>query len=418
MKRKPYGQGDGLHVEWFTIRKGNLYLMGASLVALLVAGGWLYWRLNTPMVSEDEPAVEEKAFDDSARFIELDGAVKIRKAGTYEWVDASRDIALRRNDTVRTVGDSSARIRLFDGTEYLVKPDTIFIIEVMYQDPATKARQVEVKLTAGQVNVQTPRMSVAGSRSELATPTTEASFDELTSAVVGYDQSNRVSDFAIYRGSTQLRAGDKEVKLAESQAVQVAADQTFAEIINLPSVPELQKPSNLSRLVYADPVNSHTELRWKKVSDARSYHVMLDRHPNFPDPQEYRIRDTRVLVPGLSPGTYFWSVSAIDSNNREGGASDFAQFTITSRAQSGEPPKLVVPQPRVSIDGLVTLNGMTDPDAVITVNDKRVSVKPDGSFREYLPYSRPGRHSIVVKAHKRSSGGTAEKTIYVTIGSE
>jgi hypothetical protein len=392
--------------------------MGFSLAALLAAGGWLYWRLNTPMVAKEEPAVREETFDDSARFIELDGAVKIRKAGTYEWVDANHNIALRRNDTVRTVGDSSARIRLFDGTEYLVKPDTIFIIEVMYQDPATKARQVEVKLTAGQVNVQTPRMSVAGSRSELATPTTEATFDELTSAEVGYDQANRVSDFAIYRGGTQLRAGDKEVKLAESQAVQVAADSTFAEIINLPSVPELQQPSNLARLVYADPVNSNTELRWNSVSDARSYHVMLDRHPNFPDPQEFRIRDTRVLIPGLSPGTYFWSVSAIDNNNREGGASDFAQFTITSRAQSGELPKLVVPQPRVSIDGLVTLNGVTDPDAVITVNDKRVSVKPDGSFRDYLPYGTPGRHSIVVKAHKRSGGGTVEKTIYVTIGSE
>jgi hypothetical protein len=391
--------------------------LGVSIVALIVASGFIYWRITTPLVEESPSPSEEVSFDDSARFLELNGAVKIRKAGTYEWVDARKDIALRRNDTLRTVGNSSARIRLFDGTEYLVKPDTIFIIEVMYEDPATKARQVEVKLTAGQVNVQTPRRVVAGSRSELATPTTEASFDEMTTAEVGYDQTSRVSDFAIFRGGSRLRAGDQEVNLAPSQAITVGADQTFAEVIKLPGIPILEDPSHLSRLVYADPAGSNTELRWRAVSNARSYHVMLDRHPNFPDPQEFRIRDIRVLVPGLAAGTYYWLVSAIDSNHREGGSSDFAKFSITSQIQTAEPPKLIVPQPTVSIDGLVTLNGLTDPDTVITVNDQRVSVKSDGTFRQYLPFSHPGRHPIVVKAHKRS-GGTAEKTIYVKIGSE
>jgi hypothetical protein len=64
----------------------------------------------------------------------------------------------------------------------------------------------------------------------------------------------------------------------------------------------------------------------------------------------------------------------------------------------------------------VTISGLTDPDAVVTVNDERVEVRSDGSFRHYFTISRAGRHPIVVKAHKRS-GGTAEKTIYAEIGS-
>ena len=55
MQKKPYGQGDGLHVEWFTIRKGNLYLMCGSILTVLLAGGWIYWRLNTPIVEEERP---------------------------------------------------------------------------------------------------------------------------------------------------------------------------------------------------------------------------------------------------------------------------------------------------------------------------------------------------------------------------
>jgi hypothetical protein len=70
----------------------------------------------------------------------------------------------------------------------------------------------------------------------------------------------------------------------------------------------------------------------------------------------------------------------------------------------------------VSIDGVVRFNGATDPDAVVTVNDERVPVKPDGSFQHYFIIGSPGRHDIVVKAYKRS-GGTAEKVFQVTVGS-
>lgn len=73
--------------------------------------------------------------------------------------------------------------------------------------------------------------------------------------------------------------------------------------------------------------------------------------------------------------------------------------------------------PTATLDGVVTFNGTTDPDAVVTVNNERVSVRPDGSFQHYFIIGRPGRHEIIVKAFKRS-GGTAEKVFQVTIGSE
>src|SRR3989304_6182408 len=90
-------------------------------------------------------------------------------------------MALSRDDTIRTVGDSQARLSLFDGTEYLVKPDSILVIEEASEDPTTKAKVVAVKLTAGQVNLKTPSGNAEGSRSGLATPNTAATFDRDTS---------------------------------------------------------------------------------------------------------------------------------------------------------------------------------------------------------------------------------------------
>jgi hypothetical protein len=369
------------------------------------------WNAIGNPQEEDEPSV-----DNSARFTELDGTVKVREAGSYEWSDAELSTTLYRGDTVRTVGKSSARIRLIDGTEYLVKPDTIFMIEVMHEDPRTRVREVAVKLTSGQVNLQTPRQNVAGSRSELATPTSEATFDELTVADVAYDETSRTSDFAVIRGGTRVRAGSQEVTLESSQAVEVSGESDFSEIIQLPGIPVLESPAHLSRLFYPNPSRATTELRWSSVRQARRYHLELDRTPNFTDPREYRVPEVRVLVPGLTPGTYYWRVSAVDGDNREGGFTDFAKFTVTRQAARVDPPQLRLSQPTVSLDGLVTINGLTDPDAVVTVNDERVEVKPDGSFRHYYQADRPGRHPFVVKANKRS-GGTAEQTIYATVGS-
>lgn len=415
--RTPYGDRTGIHLEWVAVRHRTLWVLTVSFLALGAAGLGLYWWFTSgSLLGQNRAGSAERTSDteDSARFIELNGTVKVRISGSYEWVDANRDLSLHRNDTVRTVGKSSARIRLFDGTEYLVKPDTIFMIEVMHEDPRTRVRQVAVKLTAGQVNLQTPIRNVKGSRSELATPTTEASFDERTVADVAFDESSQVTDLAVFQGSTRLRAGGQEVKLETRQAVEIRGE-VISEIVNLPGIPVLESPAHLSHLVHANPDRENTMLRWRQVSEARRYLVELDRTPNFTEPQEFQVRRARVAVPGLRPGAYFWRVRSIDADKREGGFSNFAKFTITRRAAELKAPPLRLSQPTVSYDGLVTVEGITDPDAVVEVNDKRVKVNLDGTFRHYFTIDRPGQHPVVVKAYKRG-GGTAEKTVYASIG--
>lgn len=413
--RDPYRDRTGLHIEWVTVRNRTIYLVGAAVVLLMVAGIGFYLReYGHAAPPADATPVAPSAAANSARFVEIGGTVKVRKAGTYEWIDGNMGVSLDKDDHVRTVGKSTARIRFFDGTEYFMKPDSILVIEDTHEDPSTNVRRVAVKLTAGQVNLQTPRKNVEGSTSELATPTAEASFEELTVADVRYDQSRRVSGFAVYRGGSRLRSGGTEVELRDSQAVDVNADSEFGKVIELPGVPRIDSPAHLAVL----PARETTALKWGSVSGARRYRVMVDRSPNFSDPiLDSRVGGRTVLVPGLTSGVYFWQVSAIDANNREGGFSDFAKFTITQSGAAAEPPRLLVSEPTVSLDGLVTLQGVTDPDAVVTINEQRVSVKRDGSFRHYFTVNRTGRHAIVVKAHKRS-GGVAEKTVYAAIGSD
>ena len=264
----------------------------------------------------------------------------------------------------------------------------------------------------------TPFGNPDGSRSDIQTPTSEASFDENTQAGVSYDQTSRVSAFSIFGGSSRVRSGDQEVELGSAQAVNISADNRISDVIELPGVPSLVAPANLDVL----PVTPTLEFKWHPVGGARKYHVVLDRSPRFRDPiLESNVSNASILHQGLEPGTYYWQVTAIDGENRLGAPSEFAKFTVSSRPQSTEPPELLVQQPSVSLDGVVTLRGKADIGAVVTVDrgmgDDRVQLKNDGSFTYYFELKKAGRHRVVVKARKRD-GGVAERTVYAEIGTD
>lgn len=420
-RQNPYQTNTGIHIEWFTVRKSTMLMLFASVLGAGVAATWAYFEITGPPIDPAAAVAADVASEDrGARFLDLDGTVRVRKARTYEWLNGHMGMTLHADDTIRTVGSSHARVRLFDGTEYLIKPDSILVIEEAFEDPDTKAKRVAVKLSAGQVMLQTPLQSTEGSRSDLATPTTEATFQEATTADVRFDQNNQTSGFTIYTGGSDLRAGGSEVKLGPAQAVDVSAERRFSEVITLPDVPTIDSPANLSVI----PVTSTTELKWRPVDGARKYRVVLDRSPYFRDPiLESTVSGVSILHRGLHAGTYYWQVTAIGPDNREGAPSEFAKFTVTSRAaRNAEPPALTVFNPSVSLDGVVTLRGRTDAGAVVTVDrgmgDDRVQVKSDGTFTYYFELRQAGRHQVIVKARRRDGAGVAEKTVYAQIGSE
>ena len=345
--------------------------------------------------------------------------MKVRKAGTYEWANANMGMALSREDTIRTTGGSSARVRLFDGTEYLLKPESILVIEEAYEDPDTKAKHVSVKLYSGQVSLNTPRHDVPGSRSALSTPTSEARFQGSTSADVSFDSASRVSGFTIFRGGSAVRSGDTEVNLGSAQAIDVTAESRFSQVIELPGVPAVVSPANMDIIERSNTM----EFKWHSVDGARKYNVVLDRSPNFRDPiLESNVPGVSVLHQGLEPGTYYWQVTAIDRDNRAGPPSEFAKFTVRLHVEQSTPPDLTVFKPSVALDGLVTLQGRTNAGVVVTVDhgmgDDRVRVKGDGSFTYRFLVRSAGKHPVIVKARKRDGGGVAEKTVYAEIGTD
>jgi FecR-like protein len=416
-RRRPKDE-DGI-VDWFTISYRSVFI--ALLVLLLVGGGagYYFWTRNTPAPT---PTEVPPATVTTARFTTIEGNVKVKTVGTFEWVNADRAIVLRKSDLVRTGPGSAAAITFFDGTLVHVRPDSLITIEETSEDPSTKRRKVAWHISSGEVQFNAPRPNVAGSEREISTPTLRTTTREAAAGGIAVQESGE-SNVKLYTGTATVATKTGEtVQLAANTQVKVDAAGKSEPVHNLPQVPVLLAPQHQAEITYQDPARATTLLLWKPIPAAAAYHVMLDYNAYFNRPLVDRsgITDPSVEVRGLDVGKYYWRVAAVDKEGAEGSFSDFARFTV-SRPQggargSGDPPPLVIESIEVR-QNILQVRGRTEPGATLTVNGQRVDVASDGAFNEFiqLPAEKPGRQVVVFRA-VGINGGVAQTQRPVMVG--
>src|SRR5262245_44316073 len=104
--RTPRAEDDLL--DWFTVSYKSIWT--AIFIVLAVAGGagaWWYAKnhpVTVPAVDVPAPTVT------TARFTTMEGAVKVKAVGTFEWIAADKAMLLKKGDLVRTGSSSSAEI--------------------------------------------------------------------------------------------------------------------------------------------------------------------------------------------------------------------------------------------------------------------------------------------------------------------
>ncbi len=101
-------------LDWWVVQKRLVYMILATLMFALVAGGvGLYlWKYGLPFASRSAVAKAPAG----ARFISFEGDVRVIRAATRETFSASIQTQLFPGDTVQTQADGRARINLADGS--------------------------------------------------------------------------------------------------------------------------------------------------------------------------------------------------------------------------------------------------------------------------------------------------------------
>jgi hypothetical protein len=401
-------------LDWFTISYRTLYSAAALLV--VAAAVFLYLRYGrTPQRAAPAPAQPTSVT--TARFTSLEGSVKVKAVGTFEWVSADRKMTLKKSDLVRTGPGSAAEITFFDGTVVHVRPDSLITIEETSEDPSTKQRRVAWHISSGEVNFQTVRHNVPGSATEISTPTIKGRVGENAAANIRVAEGGD-SDIRLFRGNVrgETKKGQK-VELNANEGLKVDAAGQAGAKVTLPPPPGLLAPQHQAEISYADSARATTLFLWKAVPQAASYRVMLDVTPSFNQPfsDQRNVKDASLEVRGLQEGRYYWRVAAVDKDGNEGAFSDFAGFTVTkaaAAAQKAAPPPLSIDSLDVRTQ-ILQIKGRTEPGATLTVNGQRIDVQSDGSFNEFLTLEKLGKQTILVRA-VGINGGVNEQRRSVT----
>jgi hypothetical protein len=404
-------------LDWFTITYRSIYIAIAVVVALTAGGVYYYYqRAPAPAPTPEAPSGTVT----TARFTSIEGSVKLKTVGTFEWVVADKNMVLRKGDLIRTGSGGAAEVTFFDGTVVHIRPDSLITIEETSEDPSTKARKVATHVSSGDVYFQTVRKNVPESATEVSTPTVKGTVDEMSQVGIRVAETGD-SDIRSFQGSVRaVTKGGQTVQLSASEAFKVDAAGRAGTKVALPAVPTLLAPPHQAEITYPDPTRATTLLAWKPVLGAVSYHLMLDYSAYFNRPLVDRkgIKDSQQELRGLDVGKYYWRVAAVDKDGEEGAFSDFARFTVSQpsggKAGSGPPPPLVIESLDVR-QNILQVKGKTEPGATITVNGQRVDVDSAGSFNDFITLEKAGRQVVVIRA-TGLNGGASERRPPVFVG--
>jgi hypothetical protein len=398
-------------IDWFTVSYKSIYTALGLVLAAAGGAGYYYYSRNAP---PPPPPAETVITQPTAHFSGIEGTVKVKPVGRFEWETADSTMALKKSDIVRTGPGSAAEIRFFDGTVVAVGADSLIMIEASSSDPASRKAKVGWRVSNGSVEFQVPPRGGAGGEAEISTPTVTARTDSNASGAISVQPSGE-SDVRVYGGKVEAKtkSGDT-IQLTENEGVKIDQSGKAGPELKLPGVPALLAPANQSEVAYPDPTRAITLLAWKPVTEAVSYQVLLDYSPYFNRPLVDRggIRESSVEVRGLDTGKYYWRVAAVDKDGVTGRFSDFSRFTVArptgAAVGSGPPPPLTIDTMDVRAN-ILQIKGRTEPGATVTVNGQRVDVQGDGSFNEFIQLAKLGRQIVVVKAVGINGGEKEER---------
>lgn len=408
----------GLEVYWTTVTYRSLLfvvlallLAGVSIIILLRPG--ILEQVMAKLTSkgnDDASAVEEAA---QARFINLDGTVRVKGRDSSQWVNADYRIPLEEGDIIQTGPQGIARITFIDGTTYVVKPNTLIVIEenIALKDRTTR---VAVQVTSGAVDLSTGSWE-PGSSSVIRFSDAEARMGQNTRAAVTSNPKTQVNEITVAEGSALVSRRDQSIQVGpyERASFRTPDDSLTKEQVLAP--PTLLRPRNLEPIISANPRQEVVRFAWSRVAQANRYRLRLSTSPLLTSTVLDRtVQSSSFRARGLQPGDYYWTVTAFDEKGQESQQSPQYRFSLFEQPASEE--LLLVIDNVVQHGRHIEIIGRTEAGAMVTINAEPVAnVRPDGSFRHFIgPLASAGAHSITIVAqNRRGEVVTRKKTVVV-----
>jgi hypothetical protein len=418
----------GYEVEWTTIsyRTITLFVVLAliliGVVAYLLAPNWVGGKAKRLIAAITESIGQTTGNSSAttkkeAHFVNIDGTVRVRKSPSMQWSKADYNIGLARGDFVQTGSDGNARIIFADGTNYVLKPDSLIVVEESREDPVTKATKVAVQVSSGAVDLSTGRFEVPGSTSQVSFENAVANLAEESRALVRNDPNKNVHEFTINQGGAEIKRDSSTVQLGQYDRVSFSSDKPGLVRSKVIAPPKLSSPPNMALTVTKDPKSYTLDFAWTAVRGARAYRLQVSPSGIFSNlvVDKRVVGKTTAKVSGLEEGTYYWCVTSVDEEGNESQPGLPNRFSLVQQIQ--DKGEVFLEITRIVQHGKVLeVLGRTEPGSMVIINNEQVfSIAPDGTFRHFTsPLPKSGSNQITITAQNRKGDtNTIRKNIVV-----
>jgi len=348
-----------------------------------------------------------------AHFTALDGTVRVKKGSDNSFVAADYNIPLEKGDVVQTGSEGMAKVVFNDGTSYIVKQDSLIVIE---ENSANDQQQtnVAVAVSTGTVDLSTATYS-QGSKSQVIVAGATASLSPESAAHVRNDPKQDDHEILMKKGTGEVTRNGETVELANWEKVSFRAAAPHMEKAKGTGPPTPISPANMAPIFTSGETTKDVEFTWTPMANATAYRLRISRNPYFSSTLvDKKVNTADVTVTSLGEGAYYWVVQSFDGDGKESMESEKNRFTIIPKGKQNEAIELDL-DPFIQHGHVIEVTGKTQIGARVMVNGREVPmISTDGTFHYFTPPLATGESVITVTAQTAQGGvNTQQKKIII-----
>ncbi len=314
-----------------------------------------------------------------AQLTKKDGNVDKRLGLLSGWQDAFVGDLFEEADGVRTYQESYATLIFTDGSNIIVNPRTTATIRKSRIDKLDESADTEITLVEGGL---LSKLSALGKEKSNYILNAGSSTTELkTTNFYAQNDSDGLVKLSNYDGNAEVSANNVIVTIKKNEGTLVRENQAPLEPVKLLPAPTFffqRKDSIIYRESFL--------LTFRTVENAEKYNIEYSTSYDFnTDVNSTEISDNRFLISNLPLGTTYLRVQSIDELGLKGPFSDVIRLI---RNEDTKPPPIFGDQFSRNIiftqNKSVTITGVTEPDAKVTVDGTKITPSKSGEFSAFV----------------------------------
>ncbi|HEX8355732.1 MAG TPA: FecR domain-containing protein [Pyrinomonadaceae bacterium] len=395
--------------DWWIVQKRFIYVAVIIASFAVVAGGCgLYvWAYGNPF----KGAAEAEGAPTGARFVSLEGGVKVVRANTRETLQARADTRLFPGDLVQTQEDGRARITLADGSTLFVKPNSVVTIAENTSAEDGKSTKVRVAVESGQINVRTEQQN-EGAQNIVGTHLTESRLNSQTDASF-HVRDDKTEAIRVGAGAVETStSGGDTTTLRAGEYAAVNQQGTISQQEKLLAAPLPVTPKNLERLAGRKGGATAVSLKWQKPQTGAPahYRVEVATSPFFVPAgkliERDRLQATEFTVDDLRQGNYFWRVLAVAQSGQASDWSEPQKFVVVGEGGTGDEASVADVQIEYVAGQIYLVRGRTQAGNTVRCGGRETLAARDGFFQLQINAPRGAREVQLETADTQGNRNT------------